>query len=123
MRHDLNLSPDLCRTPVTRPCPAESRRSPPSTSGPRSCWRWRTRRVSSVLTGAVAPVLLSLMCFCPPGQVTHLSNGLPAAGKKLPQTFTNYASVECGAKILSSNPEAKVRQCVCVWITKQKYTL
>lgn len=40
-------------------------------------------------------------------QVTHLSNGLPAAGKKLPQTFTNYASVECGAKILSSNPEAK----------------
>ncbi|XP_077073408.1 SUN domain-containing ossification factor isoform X2 [Siphateles boraxobius] len=28
-------------------------------------------------------------------------------GKKLQQTVTNYASVECGAKILSSNPEAK----------------
>ncbi|ROL54883.1 SUN domain-containing ossification factor, partial [Anabarilius grahami] len=28
-------------------------------------------------------------------------------GKKLQQTITNYASVECGAKILSSNPEAK----------------
>ncbi|XP_059420203.1 SUN domain-containing ossification factor-like isoform X4 [Carassius carassius] len=40
-------------------------------------------------------------------QTTHLSNGLPAAGKKLQQTVTNYASVECGAKILSSNPEAK----------------
>ncbi|XP_051553429.1 SUN domain-containing ossification factor-like [Myxocyprinus asiaticus] len=38
---------------------------------------------------------------------THVSNGLHAAGKKLQQTFTNYASVECGAKILSSNPEAK----------------
>ncbi|KAK2901509.1 hypothetical protein Q8A67_009624 [Cirrhinus molitorella] len=40
-------------------------------------------------------------------QITHVSNGLHAAGKKLQQTFTNYASVECGAKILSSNPEAK----------------
>ncbi|XP_051984193.1 SUN domain-containing ossification factor-like isoform X2 [Xyrauchen texanus] len=38
---------------------------------------------------------------------THVSNGLHAAGKKLQQTFTNYASVECGAKILSSNPESK----------------
>uniref|UniRef100_A0A671NKV1 SUN domain-containing ossification factor-like n=1 Tax=Sinocyclocheilus anshuiensis TaxID=1608454 RepID=A0A671NKV1_9TELE len=40
-------------------------------------------------------------------QITHLSDGPLAAGKKLQQTITNYASVECGAKILSSNPEAK----------------
>ncbi|XP_016386117.1 SUN domain-containing ossification factor isoform X1 [Sinocyclocheilus rhinocerous] len=40
-------------------------------------------------------------------QITHLSDGPLAAGKKLQQTVTNYASVECGAKILSSNPEAK----------------
>lgn len=41
-------------------------------------------------------------------QVTqHLSQSLHTAGKKLQQIFTNYASVECGAKILSSNPEAK----------------
>ncbi|KAF4117020.1 SUN domain-containing ossification factor-like isoform X2 [Onychostoma macrolepis] len=40
-------------------------------------------------------------------QITHLSDDLHAAGKKLQQTVTNYASVECGAKILSSNPEAK----------------
>ncbi|RXN17919.1 SUN domain-containing ossification factor-like isoform X1 [Labeo rohita] len=40
-------------------------------------------------------------------QIAHVSKGLRAAGKKLQQTVTNYASVECGAKILSSNPEAK----------------
>ncbi|XP_043085683.1 SUN domain-containing ossification factor-like [Puntigrus tetrazona] len=40
-------------------------------------------------------------------QVTHPSEGFQATGKKLQQTVTNYASVECGAKILSSNPEAK----------------
>lgn len=40
-------------------------------------------------------------------QITHLSDGLHATGKKLQQTITNYASVECGAKILSSNPESK----------------
>jgi len=28
--------------------------------------------------------------------------------KKVPKNFNNYASVECGAKILGSNPEAKV---------------
>ncbi|XP_065129038.1 SUN domain-containing ossification factor-like [Paramisgurnus dabryanus] len=38
-------------------------------------------------------------------QSLRVSNGLH--GKKVQQTFTNYASVECGAKILSSNPEAK----------------
>ncbi|XP_073727827.1 SUN domain-containing ossification factor [Misgurnus anguillicaudatus] len=38
-------------------------------------------------------------------QSSRVSNGLH--GKKVQQTFTNYASVECGAKILSSNPEAK----------------
>lgn len=37
----------------------------------------------------------------------HLSQSLHNTGKKLQQIFTNYASVECGAKILSSNPEAK----------------
>ena len=28
--------------------------------------------------------------------------------KKMPKNFNNYASVECGAKILGANPEAKV---------------
>lgn len=42
------------------------------------------------------------------GQTTHTSsNGGSSVVKKVQKT-TNYASVECGAKILSSNPEAKV---------------
>ena len=36
---------------------------------------------------------------------------VPAAGKKA--TLTNYASVDCGAKVVEANPEALV--CVCVW--------
>lgn len=38
---------------------------------------------------------------------THRSNGDQGGKKVLQQIFSNYASVECGAKILSSNPEAK----------------
>uniref|UniRef100_UPI0037E70BF1 SUN domain-containing ossification factor-like isoform X2 n=1 Tax=Semicossyphus pulcher TaxID=241346 RepID=UPI0037E70BF1 len=39
---------------------------------------------------------------------THTSaNGAPNMVKKVPKNFNNYASVECGAKILGSNPEAK----------------
>nr|XP_015211477.1 PREDICTED: SUN domain-containing ossification factor [Lepisosteus oculatus] len=35
------------------------------------------------------------------------SNGSPHTVKKVQKNFNNYASVECGAKILSANPEAK----------------
>ncbi|XP_035618974.2 SUN domain-containing ossification factor-like isoform X2 [Oncorhynchus keta] len=39
---------------------------------------------------------------------THIStNGGSHAVKKVQKNFNNYASVECGAKILGSNPEAK----------------
>uniref|UniRef100_A0A4W5KWD8 SUN domain-containing protein n=1 Tax=Hucho hucho TaxID=62062 RepID=A0A4W5KWD8_9TELE len=39
---------------------------------------------------------------------THIStNGGSHAVKKAQKNFNNYASVECGAKILGSNPEAK----------------
>lgn len=42
-------------------------------------------------------------------QSTHTSNNgaLPTV-KKVQKNFNNYASVECGAKILGANPEAKV---------------
>lgn len=41
---------------------------------------------------------------------THTStNGGPNVAKKVQKNFNNYASVECGAKILGANPEAKVR--------------
>ncbi|XP_033960265.1 SUN domain-containing ossification factor-like isoform X1 [Pseudochaenichthys georgianus] len=41
-------------------------------------------------------------------QSTHTSNnGAPPVVKKVQKNFNNYASVECGAKILGSNPEAK----------------
>ncbi|KAM9789347.1 SUN domain-containing ossification factor [Neosynchiropus ocellatus] len=41
-------------------------------------------------------------------QTTHTSNnGGPTTVKKVPKNFNNYASVECGAKILGANPEAK----------------
>ena len=42
-------------------------------------------------------------------QSTHSSNnGAPHIVKKVQKNFNNYASVECGAKILGANPEAKV---------------
>ncbi|KAJ8012259.1 hypothetical protein DPEC_G00066820 [Dallia pectoralis] len=41
-------------------------------------------------------------------QVSHTSTASgPNTAKKLQKNFNNYASVECGAKILGSNPEAK----------------
>ncbi|XP_074506657.1 SUN domain-containing ossification factor isoform X1 [Sebastes fasciatus] len=41
-------------------------------------------------------------------QSTHTSNnGAPPTVKKVQKNFNNYASVECGAKILGANPEAK----------------
>ncbi|XP_037314957.2 SUN domain-containing ossification factor-like isoform X2 [Pungitius pungitius] len=41
-------------------------------------------------------------------QSTHTSNNVaPPSVKKVQKNFNNYASVECGAKILGSNPEAK----------------
>jgi hypothetical protein len=43
------------------------------------------------------------------GQSLHpSSNGGPHATKKVQKNRNNYASVECGAKILAANPEAKV---------------
>ncbi|XP_078417698.1 SUN domain-containing ossification factor isoform X1 [Cetorhinus maximus] len=40
-------------------------------------------------------------------QSLHTSTGALHSAKKLQKNFNNYASVECGAKILSANPEAK----------------
>ncbi|XP_070830668.1 SUN domain-containing ossification factor-like [Chaetodon trifascialis] len=41
-------------------------------------------------------------------QSTHTAtNGAPHVVKKVQKNFNNYASVECGAKILGANPEAK----------------
>uniref|UniRef100_UPI00398F5EB2 SUN domain-containing ossification factor isoform X2 n=1 Tax=Pristiophorus japonicus TaxID=55135 RepID=UPI00398F5EB2 len=40
-------------------------------------------------------------------QSTHTSSGGLHSAKKLQKNFNNYASVECGAKILAANPEAK----------------
>lgn len=43
------------------------------------------------------------------GQSMHpSSNGGLHATKKVQKNRNNYASVECGAKILAANPEAKV---------------
>lgn len=43
------------------------------------------------------------------GQSMHTSsNGALHATKKVQKNRNNYASVECGAKILAANPEAKV---------------
>ncbi|XP_038650898.1 SUN domain-containing ossification factor isoform X2 [Scyliorhinus canicula] len=40
-------------------------------------------------------------------QSLHTSSGALHSTKKLQKNFNNYASVECGAKILAANPEAK----------------
>lgn len=46
------------------------------------------------------------------GQSMHpSSNGGLHATKKVQKNRNNYASVECGAKILAANPEAKVLKC------------
>lgn len=42
-------------------------------------------------------------------QSIHTANSASShPGKKVQKNFNNYASVECGAKVLGSNPEAKV---------------
>ncbi|XP_046707910.1 SUN domain-containing ossification factor-like [Silurus meridionalis] len=46
-------------------------------------------------------------------QTTHTSYNGGSGGVKKVQKTTNYASVECGAKILASNPEAKYEPVVC----------
>ena len=61
---------------------------------------------------------LSLFCIlCPRPtppliftvQATHTSSsGASRAVKNIQKNFNSYASVECGAKILGANPEAKV---------------
>lgn len=53
---------------------------------------------------------VTLLRLCP-GQSLHTStSGSPHPVKKVQKNFkNNYASVECGAKILSANNEAKVR--------------
>lgn len=53
---------------------------------------------------------VTLLHLCP-GQSLHTStSGSPHPVKKVQKNFkNNYASVECGAKILSANSEAKVR--------------
>ncbi|TNN81483.1 SUN domain-containing ossification factor [Liparis tanakae] len=56
-------------------------------------------------------------------QSTHNSNnGAPPTVKKVQKNFNNYASVECGAKILGSNPEAKSTSAV-LWENRDMYML
>jgi len=54
-----------------------------------------------------------------PGQTLHTSTtGSSHAAKKVQKNFkNNYASVECGAKMLSANSEAKVRPTSPTWPT------
>ncbi|XP_046707940.1 SUN domain-containing ossification factor-like [Silurus meridionalis] len=47
-------------------------------------------------------------------QTTHTSYNGGSGGVKKVQKTTNYASVECGAKILASNPEAKSTSAILV---------
>lgn len=61
-------------------------------------------------------MLFRVFISTPPGQTTHTSfNGGSSVVKKVQKT-TNYASVECGAKILASNPEAKVFKPAVVYL-------
>lgn len=54
-------------------------------------------------------IKLFVILFPSTAQSTHTSNnGAPHTVKKVQKNFNNYASVECGAKILGANPEAKV---------------
>ncbi|XP_056277079.1 SUN domain-containing ossification factor-like isoform X2 [Pseudoliparis swirei] len=56
-------------------------------------------------------------------QSTHTSNnGAPPTVKKVQKNFNNYASVECGAKILGSNPEAKSTSAI-LWENMDMYML
>lgn len=66
-------------------------------------------RLSFFLFSVSVIVLITLHLY--PGQSLHtLTSGSPHPVKKVQKNFkNNYASVECGAKILSANSEAKVR--------------
>lgn len=69
---------------------------------------------------------MSLMLFyLLSGQSLHTStSGSPHPVKKVQKNFkNNYASVECGAKILSANSEAKVRNTSLVSSTAYIQTL
>ncbi|KAI7799694.1 putative SUN domain-containing ossification factor-like [Triplophysa rosa] len=96
------------------------RTSPPLTSGRRNRWKWRRRKrclTYSVLkqTKNVFVTLhfqsrhVDTPTFPFTCQSLHMSsNGSPHPVKKVQKNFkNNYASVECGAKILSANNEAK----------------
>lgn len=57
------------------------------------------------------PQLIFVIFLLSIAQSTHTANnGASHVVKKVQKNFNNYASVECGAKILGANPEAKVLQ-------------
>lgn len=58
-----------------------------------------------------------IMCVTLAQSVHTANNGASHAVKKVQKNFNNYASVECGAKILGANPEAKVllMRCWQMW--------
>lgn len=88
--------------------------SPPLMSGSGRWWKWRKKRVSVFRFKATdKPELfassITIFILSSSAQSVHTANsGSSHAVKKVQKNFNNYASVECGAKILGSNPEAKV---------------
>ena len=61
------------------------------------------------------------------GQVGQRSPDQGAAGSSSAKktTLTNYASVDCGAKVVEANPEAQVCVCVCysTWSRREYFQL
>lgn len=83
----------------------------------KSCHVYASNQTKvSYQSSGVQYIFNALSCFSSIAQSTHTSNnGGSHAVKKVQKNFNNYASVECGAKILGSNPEAKVTL-ICIYL-------
>lgn len=119
---DRTWVPLLPQTQIPLWAAETQRTSPLLMSGSGRWWRWRTKRVRFKVLSCFKCkhtyvcetnvwVLHSLIIsdvFSTAQSVHTANNGASHVGKKVQKNFNNYASVECGAKILGANQEAKV---------------
>lgn len=101
----LSIALSIASLSLCSPCTVVSRACVYGLRNLSTCSSWAELFFSCVRTGPNANLHFHS------GQSVHTStSGSPHPVKKAPKNFkNNYASVECGAKILSANSEAKVR--------------
>lgn len=63
---------------------------------------------SQAMDFKLPPLIFVIFSLSIAQSVHTATNGASHMAKKAQKNFNNYASVECGAKILAANPEAEV---------------